>query len=172
MTAVSAARRRAAQAAEVEQTEPGEKKRAVGMIVPNRVQMAEHGRNVWLATAPNADHPEDFLEPSYWGHVAKNLKPYNQVEVHTDDGTFWGLYLVLASDRTWAILHPIHQIQLPSAKVEQVDPAYRIEYKGTHLKYSVIRVSDNSVVHEGEQERGGAMRWLDGYLNTIGRKAA
>jgi hypothetical protein len=167
MTAVAAEVKRKPRAQE-QAAEPKEvKKREVGMIVPNRVQMAEGGRNVWLATAPNAEHPEDFLEPAYWGHVSKSMKPYDQVEVRTDDGTFWGLYIVLASDRTWAKLHPIHEVRLPSAQIEQVDPAYRIEWKGPHFKYSVIRVSDNSVVHEGEQERLGATRWLDGYLRTI-----
>lgn len=149
-----------------------EKKRQVGMIVPNRVQMAEHGRNAWLATTPNADHPEDFLEPAYWGHVSKNFKPYDLVEVRTDDATFWGQYVVLASDRTWAKLHPIHEVRLPSMKVDDVDPRFRIEHKGPHLKYCVIRASDNSAVREGEQERGGALRWLEGYLRTIGKRAA
>ena len=151
---------------------PVEQPRQVGMIVPTRVQFAEHGRNIHLVTAPAGTQPGDFLHPEYWGMVAKNFQPYDQVEVRTDDRTFWGLFLVLASDRTWAKLHPIHQVELPSAEEPAAHAEFEIEWKGPHLKYCVIRKSDRSIVHEGEQERTGAGRWLDGYVRTIGRPSA
>ncbi len=150
------------QSAEVKQIRPA------GMIAPNRVSMGEHARNVWTCTAPSGAQPEDFLRPEYWGMVAKTMKPFDHVEVRTDDGTFWGEYLVLASDRTWAKLHPLREVVLPSADAEDISKDYKIEHKGPHLKYCVIRKSDSSIVHEGEQERLGAEQWLSGYLRTIG----
>lgn len=149
-----------------------EKPRQPGMAIPNRVQMAENGRNTFLFTAESGAQKEDFLRPEFWGLVSKSFRPYDHVEIRIDDATFWGEYLVLASDRTWAKLHPLREIALPSATVDDIDPDYKIEWKGPHLKYCVIRVSDASVVHEGEQERGGAGQWLEGYIRTIGKKAA
>lgn len=146
--------------------------RKVGMIVPNRVQLAEQGRNIHLVTVPSGQTPQDFLEPSYWGMVAKSFQPYDHVEVRCDDRTFWGLYIVLACDRTWAKLEPMIEKSLPSADDGVVHPEFTIEWKGPHLKYSVIRLSDMSVVHEGEQERRGAVAWLEGYARTIGSTAA
>lgn len=148
-----------------------EKPRAVGMAAPQRVQTAEHGRNVHLFTAENGEHPEDFLRDDFWGLVSmqKGFQPYDHIEIRTDDGTFWGEYLILACDRTWAKLHPLREVRLPSANARQVNPEYKVEHKGAHRKYCVIRVKDSSVVHEGEQERMGAERWLEGYLRTIGR---
>jgi hypothetical protein len=145
------------------------KKREAGMIVPNRVQMAEHGRNHFVATAPSGAQPEDFLKAEYWGMVSKTMKPYDLVEVRTDEGTFWGLYIILASDRTWARLHPLLEVRLPSAEAQEISKDYKIEWKGPHMKYCVIRLSDSSAVHEGEQERRGAEEWLSGYLRTIGK---
>lgn len=148
-----------------------QKKREPGMAVPNRVQMAEHGRNIHLYTAPAGAAPEDMLAPAYWGLVSKNFAPYDHVEVRTDDGRFWAEYIVIASDRTWAKLHPLRVVELPNAQLEEVDPGYKIEWKGPHLKFCVLRVSDGSSVHEGEQERSGAVSWLQQYLRTIGTSA-
>ena len=156
---------------ETAQAAAEEKSRDPGMAVPNRVQMAEHGRNIHLYTAPSGAIPDDMLAPEYWGLVAKNFAPYDHVEVRCDDGTFWGEYLVLASDRTWAKLHPLRVVDLPNAKVEEVDPRFKIEWKGPHLKFCVIRLDDSSTVHEGEQERSAAALWLQNYLRTIGSQA-
>lgn len=150
---------------------PAEKSHVTGMVVPHRVQMAEHGRNIHLVTAENGLHPQDFLDPNYWGLVSKNFAPYDHVEVRTDDGTFWAEYLVLACDRTWAKLHPLREVKLPSANVEAVDPEYKIEWKGPHLKHCVIRLADQSAVHQGEQERAGAVKWLEDHLRVTGRSA-
>ena len=150
----------------------GEKKREAGMAVPNRVQMAEGGRNVHLYTAPSGTEPDDMLVPAYWGLVCKNFRPYDHIEVRTDDGAFWGEYIILASDRTWAKVHPLRVVDLPNAQVEEIDPAYKIEWKGPHLKFCVLRTENGSAVHEGEQERSGAVAWLQQYLRTIGKAAA
>lgn len=158
-------------AAVLEKPKADEKERAVGMAVPNRVQLAEHGRNVHLFTADDGLHPGDFLRPEFWGLVSKNFSPGDHVEVRTDDMTFWGEYLVLANDRTWAKLHPLREVKLPSAEARQVSPEYKVEHKGPHKKYCVIRIKDSSIVHEGEPERLGAERWLESYLRTIGRPA-
>lgn len=155
-------------AAVLEKT-PEVKQRSAGMAVPNRVQLAEHGRNIHLFTAESGEHPEDFLLDEFWGLVSRNFAPGDRVEVQTDDMTFWGEYLVLASDRTWAKLFPLREIKLPSANQRQVSPDYKVEHKGSHRKYCVIRIKDSSVVHEGEPERLGAERWLESYLRTIGR---
>lgn len=153
----------------LEKQKTEEKPRAVGMAVPNRVQSAEHGRNVHLFTAESGEHPEDFLRDEFWGLVSKNFSPGDHVEIRTDDMIFWGEYLVLAADRTWAKLHPLREIKLPSASSRQVSPEYKVEWKGPHKKYCAIRIKDSSIVHEGEQERAGAERWLEGYVRTIGR---
>lgn len=146
-----------------------EKPRATPMVSPNRVQAADHGRNVWLVTSETGDHPEDFLEASYWANVSKDFRPFDHVEVRTDDGTYWAEFLVLASDRTWAKLHLLREARLALVDEVETSPEFKVLWKGPHKKFCVIRISDSSAVHEGEQEKGQAVLWLEGYLRTIGK---
>lgn len=150
-----------------------EKKREVAPVVPNRVQMAEHGRNVWLVTAESSEHPQDFLKPEFYAHVAKDMRPFDHVEVRTDDGLYWALLLVLTADKTWAKVEPLIEKRLQPVNHEQaVDTGYVVEFKGPNRKWSVIRKMDKSAVSEGHADRPSAEAWLGQHLRTIGRKAA
>jgi hypothetical protein len=148
------------------------KTRTVPMIAPNRVQTGDHARTVWVINAESGENPGDFLQPEYWANVAQNMRPMDHVEVRSDDGTYWGEFLVTSADRNWAKLHLLREIKLQSVGEQPVDERYKVEWKGAHLRWCVIRSSDKSAVHEGAQERGVALRWLEEYLRTIGRKAA
>lgn len=147
-------------------------KRQVAPVVPNRVQMAEHGRNIWLITAEGGEYQEDFLQPEYYANVAVNMRPMDHVEIRCDDGSFWGEYLVIAADRQWAQVMELRSHRLVQALQQPTDKRFRVEYKGPHLKHSVIRLQDSAVLHEGEQTASGANRWLEDYIRTIGKKAA
>lgn len=149
-----------------------EKKREVPMVVPNRVQMAEHGRNIWLITAESSENPQDFLEPEFYAHVAKDFRPYDHVEIRTDDGLYWAEFLVLSADRTWAKVHLLREAKLHAVEQQPANTDFLISYKGNHRKWCVIRASDKSAVREGELDRPAANLWLETYLRTIGRKAA
>ncbi len=147
-------------------------KRAVPMVVQNRVQAAEHGRNVWLVTAESSEHPEDFLEPEFYAHVAKDFRPMDHIEVRTDDGQYWAELLILSADRTWAKVHLLREVKLAAVEQASDDKSYAIRYRGNHLKWSVIRLSDNSPLREGELDKASAIAWLETYKRTVGRKAA
>lgn len=151
---------------------PEDKKRDTPILSPVRFQSAEHGRQEWLATAESSDHPEDFTKPEFWANVAARMRPLDHVEVRTDDGAFWGEYLVVACDRQWAQLHALREVRLAQAIKQPTDKRFRVEWKGPHLKHCVIRTQDNSILHEGAQQAAEASRWLEDYLRTIGKKAA
>lgn len=145
------------------------KKREVPMVVPNRVQLAEHGRNIWLVTAETGEFPEDFVNPDFYAHVAKDMRPMDHVEVRTDDGTFWGEYLVLEAATNWAKVHELRTAKLQSPGEQPADKRFRIEWKGPHLKFCVIRTKDSSVIHSGDVQRKDAMTWLEDYARNIGK---
>lgn len=143
--------------------------RATPILSPNRILPGESGRNVWLATAESAKHPEDFLKPEFWAHKAKDFAPFDRIEVVVDDGTYWCELLVTSCDRTWAKTHLLREVKLDGEQGKELDAEYEVRFLGRHKKHCVIRLSDKSTVHEGEQEKSAAVRWLDEYLITIGR---
>ena len=150
-----------AQAQAVQQEDPN---RRIPIIAPNRVGLAEHQRNHWVATAENAEHTKDFLDPGFWSNVAKDFRQYDIVEVRVDDGTYWGEFLVMSCDRTWAKLHPLREVRLQAAPASPISNLCKVDWKGPHRKFAVIKIADGSVLHDGEQERAGAERWLDSYV--------
>lgn len=147
-------------------------KKQEGVLVPNRMQAAEHGRNIWLATAESAEHPEDFLRPTFWAHVAKNLQPFDHIELRTDDGTYWAEFLVTSCEKTWAKVQLLREAKISVSVEAPIDPEYKAEWKGPHRKWCVLRIKDGSLVHEGLADRGAANQWLESYVRTVGKKAA
>lgn len=143
--------------------------REVAVITPNRCQMAEHGRNIFLITAESSEFPKDFLDPAFYAHVAKDMRPMDHVEIRTDDGSFWGEYLVIEASINWAKVHELRTVTLEKFGDQPTDKRFRIEWKGPHLKYCVIRTKDSSVVHSGDQLRKDAMTWLEEYVRNIGK---
>lgn len=150
------------------QTKPEEKKRELTQLVPTRRALAEAVMRVHVVTVESPEHPEDFLEPEFWALVAKEFTVGDRVEIRDDGMTYWAEFLVLACDRTWAKVHKLREHRLVPVEELQLSDDFTIQYKGPHLKWCVLRVSDNSIVHEGEQERTGAVTWLDGYLRVVG----
>ena len=156
--------------AQVAEAPKAKETREVSPAVPNRTQLAEHAFQHHVYTAESGDYPEDFLKPEYWALVAAKMQPFDHIEVRTDDGTYWAELLVVACDRTWAKVHKLRDARLQPVGEVAVDPQFKVEWKGPHHKFCVIRVSDGSMVHSGETDKIAASRWLDGYIRTIGRK--
>ena len=143
-------------------------------LMPGRFVQAEQVRVAYCATAEAGVTFKQMLEPGYWAHEARKLKPYDIVECRSDDGTFWGLALVLEAGRNWAKLAQLQYVPLDTKDVAQTRTAqegqapYRIEFKGPVKKHVVIRNSDNAIVHEGEQRKTEAEAWLNDHLKTVG----
>lgn len=149
-----------------------EKKRQVPMVAPTRWQLAEHGMRRHVITAESSEHPEDFLQPEFYAHVAKNFTQFDEIVIRTDDGMYWGEFLVLGCDLQWAKVEKLREVNLQPVNERPMDDRFIVKWKGPHLKWCAIRTQDSSIIHEGEQNRAAAMGWLEGYIRTIGKKAA
>lgn len=151
---------------------PKVEERPLVLLVPNRRALAEQVRQTHVVTVESAEHPEDFLKPEFWSLVARDMRLGDHVEIRDDAMTYWGEFLVLACDSTWAKLHRLRESKLVPAAEREISPDFKVEHKGPHRKYCVIRLSDKSIIHEGEPDRSRANRWLEEYARTIGAKLA
>ena len=140
-------------------------------ITNGRFHPAEYERDYWAITCEVGTTREDILQPHFWSHVAKKLKPYSRIEVRIDDGTFFGEYLVLQCDRTWAKVKELSFHSLTSADVSQTESeqmqGHRIEWKGPQLKHCIIRNKDNAVIKEGISSKKDAQVELDSYVSVV-----
>jgi len=124
----------------------------------NRMKRAETFRTLWAVNAEPGSIREDFLKPDYWSHIAFQLEPYHMIEVRADDGTYWGEYLVLSCERTWAKVKELRWHELDHQATDLQELIYK--FRGPHCKHSVIRVSDSSVLIEKLPSKEDALKWI------------
>lgn len=143
-------------------------------IIEARFKEASFARNQWRVAAEYGTTLDDIKKPEYWAHVAKNLKPGDEISVLADDMTFKVNLDVLDASRTGAKVFVVDYIDYtindnPVDFTTDQDPEYEIKYAGPHLQHQVIRLSDRSVIKENLALRGDAEAWLKEHLKTITR---
>lgn len=143
--------------------------RVVPQLAPGQMIIAEQVRTVFAVTIGAGVLLEDLLVPSFWSHHAAQLQPYNKVEVHPEDGTWYAEYLVTDCSRTWAKVKQLSFVQLTTPDVALTQASalefkaalagYKVVHRGPH-KWSVVRNHDSAVMQEGIQVKEDAEAWL------------
>lgn len=134
------------------------------VLNPQRMRLAEYETQHWVCTAEQGTVVKDLLEPSYWAHCSAQFKPYDHVEVRIDDGTWLVNLLVLGCDRNWARVHLLSEHKLTSADVSLSQAVkHEVQWKGPHLKFCVIRLSDKEVVKDGIADKKDAFAWMSNH---------
>lgn len=152
-----------------------EKAKPDPQISAARMKLAEQARNVWVLTVEEKLTRAQVTHPDFFAQVAASWRPYDRVEVRCDDGTFFAEFLVLEAARTYARVHVLAWEDLTTKDVEQTQSvnkakardalkAYRVESKGPHLLWCVIRNSDGAVLRDKETSQKTAQTWLDEYV--------
>lgn len=141
-------------------------------IPPNRLSVDDYARTVFVATVEHGTTREDLTRPDFWSPVAVKMRPWDKIEVRTDDGTFYAELLVLSCDRTWAIVKELAFVALGNKDISEtkaaaVDSGYEVRFRGPHAKWTVIRKSDESVIKDG-MSKDEANQYLAQYTRTIG----
>lgn len=143
-------------------------KRAV-ILNPQRMGLREEKRQDWVVNAEAGTTIQDVLDPQYWSHMAAQMLPYARIEVLLETGEWMLDLVVLNAGRNWAQVHVLHRYEL--AERSETMPAatkHLIDWKGDQLKYCVIRVADNEIIHKGLASKAKAVEWLTSYEKSIG----
>lgn len=146
---------------------------AVRQLDASNFSQAESIVNEYFATIEQGTTRAEVLKPEFFAHIATKLRPYTEIRVVCEDGSLYARLLVLAAERTWARVHVLewHDLTVKDVSQSQAEsvqtpatPAtaarHRVEWKGPHHKWSVIRNADNEYVHEGDNTREDAELWL------------
>ena len=144
-------------------------------LSPAGLSLAESIRNVWCCTIERGVKREDIEDPGFWGHIAARLRPWDHIEVRSEDGIIYAEYLVLSCDRTWARVrnlsyHNLTDSEISQTQAAQINGDYEVKFRGVK-KFSVVRKSDRSLLQEGLHTEADAKKWLDVYLNSQGVSA-
>ena len=128
--------------------------------------------NLWAAVTPAGLPFEAVLVPSWWSNHATKLHVGDTIEVHTDDQCYFGRLLVRhlggaapGKSHTEAAvarleLHEFDEV----APVEDAAATHRVEHRGPHLQFCVVRLRDGKLVSDGHANKEAAEASLKALL--------
>jgi len=140
----------------------------VRVLVEARMKSAEYARQDFVIDADEGTSKADLLDTAYWAHVSMAFKPFDHLDVREETGAWVAQLLVVDCGRNWAKVHLMqyHDLRSTAAIATPAD-RYKIEWKGSHHKHSVIRIHDNQVVQNGFATKEEAGVWLKGHESTV-----
>ncbi len=131
------------------------------VLMPDRFGEAEFKRHDFVVDAEIGTTVEQLMDPAFWSHVSQQMDPFDHIEVRSEDGA-WIVYLVvLFAERNYArvavdrIIRIEQNTEAPAASLK-----HRVEWKGPHYKFAVIRISDAQMLEKGFKTKFEAETWM------------
>ena len=138
------------------------------VLTEQRIGGNDYLRQDFVVTAEEGTTKDDVLQPGYWAHVAGRFQKFDRIEVRQETGEWTMDLIVNDAGRNWAKVHVMHVYDLAPASAEPpVALEHKVEWKGPHLKFCVIRVSDGSKLQEGFPDRSAAEAWLKNHEAVV-----
>lgn len=148
------------------------KPRVAEQILAPDLREADYECTRYVAKVAPGVKFEDVIKPDFWAHVSERLRAWDELHVRCKDGTWMAHLVVLDASRQWARVHVLSgphnftnsDVSMSQAeKIAQAD--FDVKFRGPR-KWSVVRKSDNAVLHEDESTEPGAKAWLAGHLQN------
>jgi len=131
------------------------------VLMPERMGLAEDKRHDWVVDIPITVQREEILDPSYWAHVAEQMEPMDHIEARWEDGSKIIYLVVQMCERNYARVALHGELTLDTAiSVPTGSEKYKVEFKGTRLQWTVIRIADSVTLHSGAKSRELATAWM------------
>jgi hypothetical protein len=130
-----------------------------------RFALAEHKRVTHYATVEHGTEFAALLDPAYWTHVAKLVKPLDRIEAVAEDGSWFGELLVVGAGN-----NEVRTVRLAFVALDDVKPAemetktHAVEWRGPAL-WGVVRKADKAVLVE-KLSKTDAVAWLKANIRT------
>lgn len=129
------------------------------MKQPMTLQLQEHSTVVWHVTLPVGQEVKDALAPSYWQHVAHQLRPGHEIMIAAEDRTEWAHLFVRDVGKQEAVVAVITSEKF-SDKIEMGDEAQTtVKWRSPQSKYGVFRKTDNECLQDGFETKEAAYTW-------------
>lgn len=130
---------------------------------PTNLREAEHFRNLWQIELDQSETLETALQPSFWAHVARRLRPLAEIIVYPHDFSWRAVLLVRSASPLEARVVVLHHVDLVKAdqKAREAAPADKLSatWRTPILKYCVVK-ADKTVVESGFETKEEAEAWI------------
>lgn len=111
---------------------------------------------------------EQIMEPSYWVHVARILRPGYEIVVTAPDMSWRGRIMVRGVNSNEVYLGLMSFVSFVDAKDDASFGNYEIKWRGPKARFGVVRKDDGTVIKDGFEVREAAEKWLkENILNMV-----
>lgn len=126
-----------------------------------RMKLAEHARNVHVVSVPAGTSKDDVLVPSYWAHVAHQIKPKDRMELWAEDRSWFADAIVVKASRLEVHLRTVSYLDMDAVAepVAARKDGYHVDYGGPVDLYRVVRDGDAKVMTLG-LTKAEADQWI------------
>jgi hypothetical protein len=131
------------------------------MKKPTQLKTAEFSTLVYHHYAQAGETLEDVTAPSYWQHVASQLKPGHEIKVVAIDHSFYAHLFVKSVGKQEANVAVLLHSDLTKVKGETPSEELDVFVKWINPahKYGVFRKSDNEQLEHGFDDKEAAFTW-------------
>jgi hypothetical protein len=147
-----------------------EKLRKAPELHADRLQLAEHKRNLWHVDVPYGTDPQDLTTASYWAHLSHRLRQHDVIECLWEDSSAYVECRVLGSGHGWVKVAIIRAVKFEAFSPEQYNtilPGHRVQYVNNFAKWCVVRDADKRTLKDKCDTEGEAYTWLANYAKSI-----
>lgn len=145
-----------------------EGKKGAPVIMPDRCGLREDKQHDWVIDLPMAVSLEQAMDPAFYSHVAEQMEAGDHITLRPEDFSWIAYLVVTASGRNYAKVHLIQKEEFDSnQEIPTQSQQHRIEWKGPHLRYCVIRIDDAKLLNSGSKKKSEAYAWLQEYERTM-----
>lgn len=132
-----------------------------------RLTSASHKWNEYAAIIPADTPKEAVLDPHYWKHYTRDLKPSDIITCFCEDGSWEASYRVMFVSKAevkislrWEASHEAYE---PEADSE----THEIKWVSPTNKFAVVRKDTGEVIKEGLYPKSEAYDYLRRHLQHL-----
>ena len=138
------------------------------ILQPARMHLAEHARHDWVVDVEEGRSIEQILDPGFWAHCADQFQVFDNIEARAEDGAWIAELTVLQCSKNWAKVYLKQKYVLSSTIVQDAaSGTHEVKWKGPHLMWCAIRLSDGEVIQKSMPSKDAATLWLNEYEKGI-----
>lgn len=136
-------------------------------IREDRIKERSFARTDWNVIAETGTTEDNLKVPTYWAHVARQMRAFDMIEVLCEDGSWYARCLVLARGEAWAKVHVLEFTSLERHVMREGESDFEVSWGTIQTKFRVIRKKDRRVLKDGLESREAAMAWLHEHKKAL-----
>lgn len=140
-------------------------------------QLHQQENNVWSVRVPHGIEFDRILDPKFWASIARLCKPFDEIVVKAEDGSYYGRLLVMnvmpfAMQVGKLEYYELDKLETISEKesASLKEDAYKVEFDGTN-KWKVISSQGKEIISKGHTSKKEAEDALRDYLKRMSNAA-